>query len=493
MTKREKIAFIFLILVIAGLAIFFGSRKYGYHIDEVWNFGLANNIGSIAPNIEYGKEYYKMGPYEEFVEVKKGEGFNYLNVWNNQTNDVHPPLYYIFVHTICSLFPNTFNKWYGIAVNLFWMVFVLFFLFKLSKDITKDSVTSLGIILAYGMSVGFFDTVIFIRMYMQFTFFAVATAYLIKLYWDRELDRKFYILYSLMAVLGMLTHYYYLIFLFFLSGMYAIHLFLEKRYKDIKFCIITAACDGMVYILIWHQIVGHLFRGYRGKQALKAAVTPGGLLNNALQLFEIISGEGFAYLLIIFVMITVFILAKRYLKKELRFNYENALLCVGFFYFLAVAKLAPFIDFRYTMPIMFIIFMTAFMNSVEFLGMFMKKKVANYVMICVFILSSIASLSYLHFYVPMDHYSEKSEQISKALESEDCLVYIEDEWESLYYFEKLQHAKSYTFVSVDDYDEIFKNKNKLIITQCEYADKIFDGVDVETVYTHSSSGYYRVK
>ena len=137
--------------------------------------------------------------------------------------------------------------------------------------------------------------------------------------------------------------------------------------------------------------------------------------------------------------------------------------------------------------------MTVFINAVEFLEMFMKKKVANYVMICTFILSSIASLSYMHFYVPMDYYSENSEQISKALESEDCLVYIEEEWESLYYFEKLQHAKSYIFVSEDDYDAIFKDKGKMIITTCEYADKIFDGVDVETVYTLSSSGYYRLK
>ena len=37
--------------------------------------------------------------------------------WNM---DVHPPLFYIVLHTICSCFSGSFSKWFGIIPNIFY-------------------------------------------------------------------------------------------------------------------------------------------------------------------------------------------------------------------------------------------------------------------------------------------------------------------------------------------------------------------------------------
>ncbi len=493
MTRRERLAYVTVVVLVAILAIFFGSRKVGYHVDEIWNYGLANNMGSIVPNIEFGKVYTGMGPFENFLEVRDGERFNYVNVWHNQADDVHPPLYYIFVHTVCSLFPNTYSKWYGIAVNLIWMVFILYFLFKLAKSITNDSVSSIGIVLAYGVSVAFLDTLLFIRMYTQFTFFAIAAAYLFKVYWDRDLDRKFYILYALLAILGLLTHYYFLIYIFFMSGMFAIHLIQNKRFKEIRSCIITAGAAGMIYLALWYHIARHLFRGYRGKEALRAAVTPGGLVSKATRLFMALSLEGFGSILIVFFVFILFNLGKKAVKKELHFSYEYALLLAGLLYFLVVAKISPFTDFRYTMPVVFIFFISVFINTTEILGRFLKKNRASYCLTALFIAFSAFGICHLHFYVPVDYYSAEEIEIDKKLENEDCAVFIGDVWEALTYYPKVQSTKSYMFLNEDDKDILLSNKDRMVIVPDAYAEKLFEGVEAKEVLRTGELGYYRLE
>ncbi len=57
--------------------------------------------------------------YNNYFAVKKNERFDYRKVWKNQKNDVHPPIYYILLHTICSFFPGKFSWWYAGSINIF--------------------------------------------------------------------------------------------------------------------------------------------------------------------------------------------------------------------------------------------------------------------------------------------------------------------------------------------------------------------------------------
>lgn len=69
----------------------------------------------------------------------KGHAHEYLNVYENQIADVHPPLYYLFMHAVCSAFQNPpFTKWTGIGLNLFFFSLTQFGLLLLSARLLSD-------------------------------------------------------------------------------------------------------------------------------------------------------------------------------------------------------------------------------------------------------------------------------------------------------------------------------------------------------------------
>ena len=494
MKKKEKIAIIICILIISTITILLGIRKTDYYIDEVWTYGLANHIGSTQPVIEFGKQYFEMGPYEDFVEVKNGERFNYINVWQNQANDVHPPLYYIFVHTICSMFPNTFSKWYGIAVNMFWMVGITILLYKLAKEITKSTIIAMGIVLTYETSVIFFNTLLFIRMYTQLTFFTIAITYLIKLYWDSQLDRRFYLSFSALVILGMLTHYYFMIYTFFISVIFAIHMIGKKRFKELMRCIMTAIISGVLYLLLWYHFAGHLFRNYRGRQALRAAVNFSDAYKRIAGMFEIISDEAFAGLLLVIIAIWGVTVVIRLVKKEHVFDFGNCAFISSLCYVLVVGKIAPFIHDRYMMPAIFPFFIMSCTCICEIVMFFTKKETVIYVAIAALLLINVYNLANDGFYVQMDYHSEKQNELVETLRDNDCVVYIDDLWEALYYFVPLQQAKSYTFVNKNNFSTVLKEMDDdyVLIVKESAKEALIDDQTAEKLYTEAGNGYYLI-
>lgn len=51
----------------------------------------------------------------------------------------HPPLYYLFMHAVCSAFQNPpFTKWTGIGLNLFFFSLTQFGLLLLSARLLSD-------------------------------------------------------------------------------------------------------------------------------------------------------------------------------------------------------------------------------------------------------------------------------------------------------------------------------------------------------------------
>ncbi len=154
----EKYTFIFLaVIIICQLLVItlFGVLKKSYFVDEIHTFGLSNSYykpfitWNEEPNSWHDKEFYL-----NFLTVQDDERFAYNSVYYNQVHDVHPPLYYIGIHTLCSFFPNIFSKWLGIIFNMFFFSGTIIFLFLLSKLIFEDKLLSIVICIAYGFSSG---------------------------------------------------------------------------------------------------------------------------------------------------------------------------------------------------------------------------------------------------------------------------------------------------------------------------------------------------
>ena len=54
---------------------------------------------------------------QDYVKAQENR-FNYISVYYNQVLDVHPPLFYMLVHTVSSIFNDTFSKYIIFSINL---------------------------------------------------------------------------------------------------------------------------------------------------------------------------------------------------------------------------------------------------------------------------------------------------------------------------------------------------------------------------------------
>ena len=159
------------------MLIYYGNQKEGYHVDEVYSYGLANS--EYLPFMHFGQHDYNVKEwmaeygageslgqlfsnlardfrilkecgfqlkesviyqdyltaqansadtrttawvpgqaYMDYVTASANSTFNYASVYYNQRGDVHPPLYYMLLHTICSVFQGRFSKWFGLGLNI---------------------------------------------------------------------------------------------------------------------------------------------------------------------------------------------------------------------------------------------------------------------------------------------------------------------------------------------------------------------------------------
>lgn len=257
-TEYVRIA-IFAVIVFLQMCVLvycFAVKKKDYHSDELFSYGLANSYYQpfISSGDHAGTELINNNEWlsgeiiNDYLSVQKEHRFAYDSVYYNNSKDVHPPFYYMVLHTICSFFPEIFTKWFGFGLNL-----VLFFLsqvliYQIVSKITKSSALALAAVLLYGFNQGGIDTYIFIRMYAMCAFFLLLCLYLhVRLYYEEEKKSKLVILLALTTFFGGLTHYYYLIAAGVISACFCVWYLTKKQYRFLMlYAIIMLAAAGMV-------------------------------------------------------------------------------------------------------------------------------------------------------------------------------------------------------------------------------------------------------
>ncbi len=496
LSKVDKIFILASIFCITLLTIFFGFRKVNYHCDEIWTYGLANNMGGINPEFEVGKLYTDKGPLQNFVEVQDGEAFSYFNVWENQAKDVHPPFYYLLIHTICSVFKGTFSKWFGIGLNLFWMLFIVVILYILAKKITENSFSAFIITFTYGTSVLFLDTMLLIRMYAQFTFFAVALAWLFKAYWDKDTDRNFYIKLSLIAFFGMLSHYYFLIFIFPLATVFGVHLIICKKISAVKKYVLSLVVSGLCYGITWYHILAHIFNGYRGEEAISKALTFGGLFKGFFGFVSILNAELFYGLLPVFVILSVVLIIVKFRQKDFLMGYEFYLALCLLFYMFVVGKISPLNASRYVMPIGWGVIILAYMVISSLANILKMQKYKDYIIAVVFMAINILNLISRNGYLPIDYYNSSFMEALNVAEGKPAVVFTDLDWQILYDFEILQKVENYVFVDEDIVQNTVESQKEdfifIINTDEDIRNDIIDNLNCDLLYDDGDNFYYLV-
>ena len=245
--EKYKVFVLFFIILMQVLFItyVFATQKNGFHSDEAWSYGFANSYyvpyiykeGNSNPHqveklTNFG-EWISGDVFWDYIVVNDGERFAYDSVYYNKEYDQSPPLYCMLLHTICSLFPNSFSLWYGFAINIFLFIWIQVLVYLLTRKLSKSGCLGLITCLFYGFTTAALGTVVYLRMYALLT--AITMLYLLM---NKCMSEKGYlhigkesIVVVLCIALGGFTQYFFYVFAFFMTLYTCVCLFLRKKYK----------------------------------------------------------------------------------------------------------------------------------------------------------------------------------------------------------------------------------------------------------------------
>ena len=294
--------FTVLIIVTMILGIFFRIwgllNKVNLHMDEAYSYGLTHykNI-QIADNEDIFFTKHDGKYFKDYLSLSKNELGDIKSIYINQANDVHPPLYYVFLR-IASLFTlNDFSIYTGVALNILIYILSSFMIIKITKKIfglEEDEIEvevrenelkqknivnkkiylpiALSVLLFYSVSRVSVNQVLFARMY-EFTNLMILifmSTYIDVLKIDEngikegglskesKENKSKYIKLGIVTILGALTHYY---FAFMVIIIYLISIFFllkSNKKKLLKNITKTFLLSGLIYIILWPWAFLHI-------------------------------------------------------------------------------------------------------------------------------------------------------------------------------------------------------------------------------------------
>ncbi len=293
---------IWLVVIISMIvAVCFCNKKQGYHYDENYSYYSTDVTNGLYPT---DHEWKSTDEIRSEYMVLDGESLNLGMVKLNQTYDVHPPLYYFVLRIVCYFSKGIFSKWQGLIINLFFYLLCLILLWQIA-DIAgrKSFLTDIFTLSLFGLSPGFLSAVTFIRMYVMLTMWCFLVLFIaMKAIRDNEFTlKKVFVPTILVTMAGFLTHYYYMVFAFFVTAYVCIYLVIKKDTRIKAFIYGVSVCLGMAASIIYYPAcLGHIFSGYRGVESTQAFMdmsNTGDRINFFVQMLNDYTFSGMFYIL----------------------------------------------------------------------------------------------------------------------------------------------------------------------------------------------------
>ena len=459
MKKIFKSCWIYGLLLLVMIAAI--SLKKNYQLDEIYSYGLANNVGFTAIHPYFAPITYD-NPADVFLDymvVEEGEPFSIGNVWYNQERESSPPFYYLAVYLVCFWFKERFTRWSAGLVNLIFITLAMVMFRKILKHFGVRN-TELNLYSMFFMlSPAIINNVVLFRMYTMFLFEALFLTYVVIHYRGKE-DWKFYGLMIMGSILGVLTHYYMIFFLFFLSLVYGISLLIGRAWLKAGKYILSMGIAGGLSYLIFPGMIYHLFSAGRGTESLEK-------LNSGLELhlesikkfLDILNRQFFGYhfkgfaLLILCIFVVGLLWHRKELKEKLFGKIDadrvwDVLLLVvpSICYVIMIAKVVPYRVDRYIMGIFGLIVIT-FLLTIKWVLQFCFEdrkimKNISMVVICLITLANIYQLSPItYLYLGDEEFLNEMDQYSDV----DGLCVTSDGWRVTGNFNDMIKLGSLTF------------------------------------------------
>ena len=359
----RKILIEILILVICGIALFYQTKKVGFHEDEGYTLcssvnpdnGLMTAYDNDSP-VWRTKEYVK-----NFMTLTPNNFLNFKALYMNQAYDNHPPIFYTLVHFSSILFGGQFNVYTVFVVNIIAFIFSCLILKKILTLLGKENLIIPSLIL-YGLCMGTISMVLFQRMYMLLTTFIMLYFYLsLKIYKnDFEFDKKLKIQLGIATVLGFLTQYFFAIYAFFIFAIMIVEMIRNNKQDKIPMYLGYHVLYALIGILLFVPCLKHLLFSDRGLTNLGNT----GYFDHLLMYLKHLA---YAFNinqnlpLLIGIIFTLFAIGTVYYFVKSKDKFIPCMLVIpSIFYFLIAVKMTSFQELRYIMAVIPFVVLTFF-------------------------------------------------------------------------------------------------------------------------------------
>ena len=309
------------------------------------------------------------GQFRDYVTVDGSDAFDYLSVYFNVKDDNHPPVHFMLLHTMSSLFSGTLSPWIGCTINLICVGITLWLLLRLGRKLSEilgmeEQGRLLGIlaVLLYGLSTGALASVLLIRMYCLLSCLCVALLSIHVEKWkEHGFDRSNKGLIAI-TVLGFLTQYFFLFYCLLLAAVTAAGLLCSKRMRELWIYIRSMTLAAVIGLVLFPFAIADVFSSGRGVEALDNLASGfAGYGARLLAFARILADRTVGDLLLGAGCVTAVVLAvvlwyRRHRGQELSMSREvRGILCmliipvVG--YYLLASRMSPYLVDRYVMPV----------------------------------------------------------------------------------------------------------------------------------------------
>lgn len=430
------------------------SMKKDYHMDEIYSYGLANNVGQTSIHPDYAPYTYEnpADVYMDYMVVEEGEPFSIANCWYNQERESSPPLYYFAVYLVSFLVKERFSRWTAASINLIFMPLTFYIFRKILKMYGVKEKEQIIYSLFFIFSPAILNVVSFFRMYTMAMFAATWVTYLILRYRNKE-NLFFYGSMVVASILAALTQYYLIFYLFFISLIYGISLLCKKEWiKALKY-IITMGIAGLGAYVIFPAMLDQLFSADRGAEGL----------DNLKQGFDVhwehlkeyisilndqVFGNLFLIVLAVFFACAVYgLIRKKTLITDSSRIWDLALMLIpSAFYIVIVAKVAPYQTDRYIVAVYAVViaaFILALRKSINLLGID-KNAIKSVVIIatCGLVLCSAwKDFNWKYLYLNSEKFLAQLDEYSDT----DCLCVLDYGWKISGNFNEMIKYDTVTF------------------------------------------------
>lgn len=394
--KKEVVMILIILIIQTAVFIIAGINKSYIHMDEAYSLGLASyNKIDIQRNEDFYNTWHNKEYYEDYLVVNESEKNNFSQVYENQKNDVHPPLYYLLLRIAMGFRTDSYSKWSGIILNIIIYIFITIFIYLIIKKLLEgnDKYKEKSAILALisSLTLSSINNAIYIRMYALATLNIVITTYLhLKLLDKKENSYKLLVAIGIFALVGSLTHYYYLFYLAMLFIMFVIKYVKEKNYKELGKYIGTMFLAGVISLIIFPYSIQHMFFGYRGQGVISNLTNISKFISSIFQYMlkiDIYTFNNVLFIILAFILgIIIYKKIKKIKIKREKNEYIKYIALPTLCYAILVAVSSPWIELRYIMPVCNLIFILVLYLIAILLKDIVKEKVLNKIMVAIFLL-----------------------------------------------------------------------------------------------------------